>query len=119
MIQGGGSPRFPAEALQRRRIASQIVGQELQSDAAAEQHVFRLVDHTHPAAAQLAKQAVMRNRLADSAEWRRHPQAGSDSAAQRRLMCCRAESLLPEVIKANPSLQHLDAVGEKARQIAK
>jgi hypothetical protein len=41
----------------------EFVGKELKSDVATEFQVFRLVDHTHAPAADLAEDAVMGNRL--------------------------------------------------------
>jgi hypothetical protein len=38
----------------------------------AEGKVFRFVHHTHSAAAQLAQQPVVRNRLADIYDWGGH-----------------------------------------------
>ena len=61
-------PRFAAETFQRLRIAGDILRQKLERDEAAELGVFGLVDHTHPAAAQLLGNAVMRDGLADHGE---------------------------------------------------
>jgi hypothetical protein len=63
MIQRRGGAGLAAEALQRRRIASQIVGQELESDEAAQARVLGLVDHAHATAADLFQDAVVRDRL--------------------------------------------------------
>ena len=65
MIQSGRRSRLAPEAFQRLRIFGQLVGQELQGDEAAELSVLGLVDHTHPAAAELLDDAVVRNGLAD------------------------------------------------------
>src|SRR6266566_9074354 len=63
MIQGGSCPRFTLKSLQRLMIGRELIGQELQSDVAAQTQVFGLIDHTHATAAQLFQDAVMRNGL--------------------------------------------------------
>ena len=64
MIQGRGGP-----GLQRKRSSTTgfcaTLGQELQRDQAMQPRVFGLVDHAHPAAAELFDDAVMRDGLAD------------------------------------------------------
>ena len=45
-------------------IGRELIGQELQSNVAAQTQVFGLIDHTHAAATQLLQDAVMRNGLA-------------------------------------------------------
>ena len=65
MVQRGGGPRLAAKAFQGLRVLGHIVGQELQGDEAAEFSVLGLVDHTHPAAAELLDDAVVRDGLAD------------------------------------------------------
>src|SRR5512136_1985771 len=47
------------------KVACQLFGQELQSDGTAKFGVLGLVDDTHPTAAQLLDDPVVRNRLAD------------------------------------------------------
>jgi|ERR1700730_7727589 len=59
MVQRGGSLCFPLKTGQRLRISSNFVGQELQGDKTVQPGVFRLVDHTHPAAAQFLNDAVV------------------------------------------------------------
>jgi len=59
---------FALETPQSSRIRSHALGQELQRDAAMQLEIFSLVDHTHPAAAQLAQDAVVRDGFAD--HWR-------------------------------------------------
>ncbi len=44
-------------------IVGEFVGEELQGNVATELEVFRLVDHAHAPAADLAEDAVMGNRL--------------------------------------------------------
>ena len=46
-------------------ITGQICGQEFQSDPASQSDIFRFVHGTHPSAADLANQAIVRNDLAD------------------------------------------------------
>ena len=53
MVQRRSRLRLALKAGQRLRIARNIVGQELQSHEAVQSRVLCLVDHTHPAAAQL------------------------------------------------------------------
>ena len=65
MVQRRGRLRFAPEALQRLRVLGHIIGQELQSDKAAELCVLGLVDHAHPAATELLDDAVVRDGLAD------------------------------------------------------
>ena len=57
--------RLALEAGQSLRVSGDFIGQELQSDEAAELDVLSLVDHTHPAAAELLDDAVVRDGLAD------------------------------------------------------
>jgi hypothetical protein len=52
----------PAEGL---RVFGYIVGQELKGEEATEFYVLSFVDHSHPAAAQLLDDAVVRNGLAN------------------------------------------------------
>ena len=57
--------RFAAEALQSLGVLGDFFGQELQSDKTIEPGVLGLVDHTHPAAAELLDDAVVRDGLAE------------------------------------------------------
>ena len=65
MVQRRRGPSFAAEAGQRLRVSGNVFGQELERDEAAKLGVFGLVDHTHPAAAELFDDAVVRDGLAD------------------------------------------------------
>ena len=67
MVQSGGGTCFAAKAFQCLRILGHFVGQEFQGDEAAKLGVLGLVDHTHPAAAELLDDAVVRDGLADHA----------------------------------------------------
>src|ERR1700690_2395310 len=68
VIQCGGSLCLALEAGHRLRILGNFFRQELDRDKSVQARVFSLVDHAHPAAAQLFDNAVMRNGLAD--HWR-------------------------------------------------
>jgi hypothetical protein len=70
MIQGGCGLRFALKAGEGLRVAGNVIGQELEGYEAMEASVFRLVDHTHAAAAQLLDDAVVRDDLPDHAEKR-------------------------------------------------
>jgi hypothetical protein len=50
------------------RTKANVLRQEFEGDAAVQPGVLGLVDHTHPAAAQLLDDAVMRDGLADDGE---------------------------------------------------
>jgi hypothetical protein len=65
MIQCRGSLGFSLKAGKCLRILGYFVGQELESYKPAELYVLGLVDHTHPAAAELLDDAVVRDGLAD------------------------------------------------------
>jgi len=65
MIQGRGGLRFALEASQRLRVFRNLVRKELQGDKTVQLYVFGLVNHTHPASAQLLDDAVVRDGLAD------------------------------------------------------
>ena len=63
MIQRGGCTGLAAEALERLRVRNDIFGKELDRDKAAKLRVLGFVDHAHATAAQLFKNAVMRDCL--------------------------------------------------------
>src|ERR1700730_12978123 len=65
MVERGSSTSFAAKAFERLWVFSYILGEELQSDKATKFGVLGLVYDTHPAAAQLLDDAVVRNGLAD------------------------------------------------------
>ncbi len=52
VVERRGGACFALKSLHRGRIVGQFLGQELQRDAATQLDVFRLVHHTHAAAAQ-------------------------------------------------------------------
>ena len=64
MIERRRSPRLAAESLQRLPVLGHFLRQEFQRDEAVKPSVFRLVNHTHAAAAKLFDDAVMRDNLA-------------------------------------------------------
>src|SRR5580704_7629957 len=72
MVQRGGGAGFAAEAFERQSIADEVIGQELQSNEAAEFSVFCFVNDTHASAAELFNDAVVRNYLADQRRGVRH-----------------------------------------------
>ena len=59
-----GSPRFPAESFERRRILRYTVRQKFEGDESPQRQVFGFVNHAH-SAAKLFHDAVVRNGLAD------------------------------------------------------
>jgi hypothetical protein len=56
-----------AKAFARLRVSCYVLRQELPGNEAAEFSVLGLVDHTHPAAAELLDNAVVRDGLPDHA----------------------------------------------------
>src|SRR5208283_6056663 len=68
VVQRGCGLGFPLKTAQGHCVLGEVVGKELQGDVAAELQVFRLVHNTHPAAAELLDDAVVRDGLADHAE---------------------------------------------------
>ena len=77
MVQRRRGTRFAPEAFQRLRVAGHFLGQELQGHEAAKVGVLGLVDHTHPAAAELLDDAVMRDGLADHEDQRPESSSGA------------------------------------------
>src|SRR5713101_4773824 len=72
VVEGGCSFGFPLEAAEGLCVVGEFVRKELQGDMATEVEVFRLVHHAHAPAADLAKYAVMGNRLPDMLRGRGH-----------------------------------------------
>src|ERR1700690_2747929 len=68
MVQGGSSAGFAAETFQCLWVLRYIVRQELQRDKPAKRDILGLIDYTHPAAAELLDDTVVRDGLAD--HWR-------------------------------------------------
>src|SRR5208283_4501529 len=69
VVQGGSCACFPAEAFERLRVLSYVLGQKLQRDKAAKFRVLGLINNTHASAAELLDDAVVRDDLADHS-WR-------------------------------------------------
>ena len=65
VIQCGRSLRLALKAGERLCVSGNFIGKELESDEAMQSRVLSLVDHPHPAAAQLLNDAVVRDGLAD------------------------------------------------------
>src|SRR3981189_2316039 len=65
MVQRGRGLRFALEAGQSLRVLGGFVRQELEGYKAMEFRIFRFVHHTHPTAAQLLHDAVVRDGLAN------------------------------------------------------
>ena len=68
MIQRRGRARLQQKTVERILIARQLRRQKFQRDFAPQIEIFRLIHHTHPAAAQLAGDAVVRDGLVDHDE---------------------------------------------------
>jgi len=65
MVQLRGGARFPDEAIERFTIVEQVLRNELQRDVAAQAGIFRVVDHSHAATAELSDDVVVGDSLAD------------------------------------------------------
>jgi len=65
MIESRSGAGFATKAFKGLRVASDIVGQELEGHEAAEFRVFCFVDDAHAAATELLQNAVVRDGLAD------------------------------------------------------
>ena len=61
MIEGSGRPRLALKALERLGVGCELFRQELKRYGSAERGIFGLVNHSHPATAQLLQNAVVRN----------------------------------------------------------
>jgi hypothetical protein len=64
-FRGRGGLRFALEASQSLRVFRNLVRQELQGNKTVQLYVLSFVDDTHPAAAELLDDAVMRDGFAD------------------------------------------------------
>jgi len=65
MIESRGRPRLPAKPFQCLWVARQFIRQEFEGHEAAKVGVLGFIDHAHAAAAELFKDAVMRDGLPD------------------------------------------------------
>jgi hypothetical protein len=63
VVQRGRSLGLPLETAEGLHVVGKFVGKEFQGDVATELQVFCLVHHAHAPTTDLAKYAVMRNRL--------------------------------------------------------
>jgi hypothetical protein len=67
-VQAASALNLSAKAFQCLRVFGNIIGQERQSDKAAQFEVLGFVDHTHPTTAQLPDDAIVRDGLPDHAQ---------------------------------------------------
>src|SRR4029077_9490256 len=65
MIKGRGRLCLALEPGQCQGVLGDLIGQKLQGDKPAESDVLGLIDDTHPAAADLLNNAIVRNGLAE------------------------------------------------------
>src|SRR4029077_2995075 len=65
MIQGRGGLRLAFESRQCLPIASQIIRKKLEGHESVEPCIFGFIDDTHPAAAELFQNAIVRNGLSE------------------------------------------------------
>jgi hypothetical protein len=65
MVKGGGCSSFAAEAFEGLRVFGKVVGEEFESNEAAELKIFGFVDISHTSAANFLQDAVMGDRLPD------------------------------------------------------
>jgi hypothetical protein len=65
VVQSRSGTSLPPEAFQCLRIMRDIFRQEFQGDETTQLGVLGLVDHAHPATAELLDDAVVRDGLAD------------------------------------------------------
>jgi len=67
MVQRRRRTGFPLQAVERLLVVLQLLGQKLESNVASELEVFGFVDHAHTAAAEHAKDFVVRESLPNHA----------------------------------------------------
>ena len=65
MVQCGSGTCFAAKPFESLRVLGYVFWQKFQGDEAAKLGVLGLIDHTHPAAAQLLDDTVVRDGLSD------------------------------------------------------
>jgi hypothetical protein len=63
VVERGCCLGLAAKALESVAVLGEIVGKELEGDKTSEARVLGLVDHTHPASAELLDDAVVRDSL--------------------------------------------------------
>ena len=61
MIEGGSSLGFPLKATAALLVLNEMWGEKLQGNETLELEIFGLVDHAHPALAELFDDFVMRD----------------------------------------------------------
>ena len=83
MVQGGSSASFSTEAFQCLWVSGKVFRQEFQGDKAAKLGVLSLVNHTHPAAAELLDDPVVRDGLADQFDTELRPRVEILGRGQR------------------------------------
>src|SRR2546426_1885379 len=89
VIQSRGGTGLTLEPLQSMAIPGQLFGQEFQGHQTPELGVLDLVDNSHPTAAELLQDAVMRDRLANHGERTRlgtHLRLGSQASQRAAAM---------------------------------
>src|SRR5208283_3941821 len=91
-------------------VLGEVVGKELQGDVAAELQVFRLVHNTHPAAAELLDDAVVRDGLADHAE-----EACFSGPSHLR----DATSVSQRMIRSSPSVANMEHALCRVMEVAR
>src|SRR5580693_3863337 len=110
MIQSRGSLRLTLKTGECLRVFGYLVGQELEGNKPAELHIFGFINHTHPSAAKLLNDAVVRDSLTDQRETTSIP---VDSSYGRGICQSTNESLtqlgrtrpeVPDSWSAKPSL---------------
>ena len=67
MVQSRGCAGFAPEAFESLRVVREFVGKKFKGNETPELGVFSLVNHAHPATAQLVHDAIVRDGLADHA----------------------------------------------------
>src|SRR5262245_54242448 len=110
MIEGGGGASFAAKALERLRVACQVIGQEFQCDRAIQARVERFVDHSHSAGAEFFGDVKVGDSLVNHGRTRQsrlapdvmlHPRARCenrpDSKASQAGAACENQGLMPEL----------------------
>ena len=75
MVQGRSGLGFASKPFEGLSILSEVSGKKLQSDKASETGVFRLVHHTHSAAAQFLQDVIVGDALANERIGMRHSSA--------------------------------------------
>ncbi len=68
MIQRRSSLGLALKTGKSLRIFGNVIGQKLKGNKPAKLHVFRLVDNTHPTAAEFVDDAIVGDSLADHAQ---------------------------------------------------